>query len=216
MNNHFESFFYSSVLFVSFSDESKPCLTNAQVGAACVAKYLADDGWYRGKIVEVDGSEIVVLFVDYGNQQRSPLHLAKIIDEEFVALPAQSYHCSLKGVPESRAWTIEEKTRFADVAMGKTLSATTFSLNGKGGKLPVRLRSQSADGSPVVINELFGALSTNVPVPDEPYTALPVESVATNVIVAWFCRVDRFFLSPVDLAPFQVIHLLCPLLVPII
>lgn len=154
--------------------------------------------------MQINGDDIEVLFVDYGNKQRSPISLAKVIDEEFAALPAQGYHCSLKGVADKNEWNAEDVKRFEQVAMERRLIAT-FSPHREDDKFPVCLCAKNADGSSITINDLFRAPPvTKIPIPSEDYEHLPVEATASNVNIAWFCDVERFFLSPVDFSPYQV------------
>lgn len=179
-----------------------------EVGGACVAQYKDDGGWYRGQILNVEGNEADVLFVDYGNKQRTPTRLVKHIQEEFIKLPPQAYHCSLAGVQDfSRSWTSEDKARFEQVCMGKRITAT-FSDRCENAKYSVRLTLEQTGACPVVINDLFAPAREILPVPDvASYPALPTSFDSTDVNVAWFHNVGRFFLSPVDLAPHQVFFL---------
>jgi len=44
---------------------------NAKIGTPCVAQYIEDNSWYRGKILALDSQEAEVLFVN--TKQRLPL-----------------------------------------------------------------------------------------------------------------------------------------------
>ena len=186
------------------SGGSKDPLGCIEVGVACVAQYTDDNGWYRGQILNVGETEVEVLFVDYGNRQRTPTSLLKAIEGEFVKLPPQAYHCSLAGVQDcSRSWTSEDKTRLEEVGMGKPLKATVSHHRGND-KYLVRLVNEGSSPH-VVINDLFAPPREIVPVPDVfSYSPLPTSDL-TNVNVVWFCNVGRFFLSPVDFTSYQVI-----------
>lgn len=37
------------------------------VGEFCVVKFILDDGWYRVKVLDVQGSNVLVFYIDYGN-----------------------------------------------------------------------------------------------------------------------------------------------------
>ncbi|XP_057380222.1 uncharacterized protein LOC130702570 isoform X2 [Daphnia carinata] len=193
----------------AYTDASKESIKSVSVGVACVAQYTDDGGWYRGQVLNVEGSEVEVLFVDYGNKQRTPTSLVKDIHEEFVKLPPQAYHCSLAGVQDStRSWTSEDKARFEQVGMGKRVTAT-FSERCENDKYPVRLllvmEALGQPGAlPVVINDLFAPTRKILPVPDVAnYPALPISFDSTEVNVAWFHNIGKFFLTPVNLAPYQ-------------
>jgi Tudor domain len=55
-------------------DVSKPLVLNAKIGTPCVAQYIEDNSWYRGKILALGSQEAEVLFVDYGNKQMVTNH----------------------------------------------------------------------------------------------------------------------------------------------
>ncbi|CAK1585968.1 unnamed protein product [Parnassius mnemosyne] len=42
-------------------------IENREMGTLCVAKYLADDQWYRAEILDADSDITTVRFIDYGN-----------------------------------------------------------------------------------------------------------------------------------------------------
>ena len=198
--------FYSKMLVL---DESKPSIVDAKPGSACVVQYEEDNRWYRGRILQFNDPPVTiqlatVLFIDYGNTQRSSLKQLKAIDEEFVKLPPQAYHCRLSGIGNSRTWTIEDKNTLEARTVGKCITAT-FAERGSDGKFPVRL----VDGSNMdVINEVFGAPSTTiVPPPSAGYTYLPVSQTPLDVSIAWYYNPGRIFTSPVDVSAYQVMFI---------
>ena len=163
---------------------------------ACVAKYTDDGSWYRGKILHIEGSDVDILFVDYGNKQRTPINLVKAIEEEFVVLPPQAYPCSMIGVDSK--WTSEDKTRFIDVTTSKRLTGT-FASQRNGDKFSVRLVEDCGS----VINDAFKSV---VPSPEgTDFTTLPISNRPIDVNVAWFYNVGRFFLCPTDISAYQVL-----------
>ena len=157
-----------------------PSLESPQVGAPCVAKYLIDGDWYRGKIVGVTKTELEILFVDYGNSQRGPLDSAKVISEEFTKLPPQGYHCELNFDEDKKIsdWTDAEKKRFDDFTIEKEKIYATFEKR-DGSKYSIRL-TDFQDGDWVDINKMFERIP-------------PVK-----VSVACFSSVGKFFLLPED------------------
>uniref|UniRef100_A0A0P6EK20 Tudor domain-containing protein n=1 Tax=Daphnia magna TaxID=35525 RepID=A0A0P6EK20_9CRUS len=192
-------------LFTVYSDETQPFILNATAGSACAVQYEEDNQWYRGKIVELKESsltpQVTVLFVDYGNIQLCSMKQVKYIDESLVQLPPLAYHCKLKGVEGSRAWTVEEENKFKDYSMKKTLTAT-FTACDSEGKYPIRLVDEN-ESVKIVINDLFGATTTSVPPPSVGYTYLPVPDTPIDVNVAWYHNPGRIFTSPVDLSVYQ-------------
>ena len=145
-----------------FLDASKPSVLNPKIGTPCVAQLKTtteDNRWYRGEILALDSQEAEVLFVDYGNKQKSQLSDLKAIEKTFLTLPPQAYHCCLAAIKVQDEWTPEDKTKFEDESMSKHLSAT-FTQRASDGKYRVRLTHSDDDGGHVqVLNELYGALS---------------------------------------------------------
>lgn len=183
-----------------FLDESKPALVDPKEGVACVAKYTGDGAWYRGKILHVEGTtEVEILFVDYGNKEKTPIDLIKAIEEEFVGLPPQAYHCSMSGVFNT-IWTAEETIRFEGASLSKRLTGT-FAKQRLNEQFTVRL-VEECNGTPIVINELF---KSPVPSPeDSEFPTLPLSEEPIDVSVAWYYSPFRFFLSPTDVSSYQV------------
>ena len=163
---------------------------------ACVAKYTDDGSWYRGKILNIKDSYLDILFVDYGNKQRTPINFVKAVEKELVALPPQAYHCSMSEVDSN--WTSEDKIRFFDVTKTKFL-AGTFARKRDGDQYSVRL----VDVSGSVINDAFKSV---VPSPEgTDFTTLPIFKRPIDVNVAFFYSFKRFFLSPTDISAHQVL-----------
>ena len=162
-----------------------------------MVQYEGDNGWYRGKIVQIcDPLEASVIFVDYGNTQSGPIKQIKEIDEEFVKIPPLAYHCKLMGVEASRVWTIEENSKFGSRTMGKLLSAT-FTIKDSEGQYPVRLVEETKEAK-YVINEDFETSSfANIPPPIAGYTSHSVSDKPISVIISCFVDPLRFFLSPI-------------------
>ena len=162
-----------------------PTLVPPKVGAPCMAQFLEDGQWYRGKVTDVHETEVDILFVDFGNTQRGPLDSVKAIAEEFVQLPPLAYHCELH-FDESKKiidWTLAEKKRFDAVTLDKEKMQAIFEKI-DGSKYPVSLMSFEDDDEWVNINDLFIRLPS-----------VPVK-------VASFSNVGKFYLSPKDQSPY--------------
>ena len=150
----------------------------------------------------MNGRDVQVRFVDYGNCQTCSIDTLKVIDEEFMNLPPQAYNCTLNGLDTigMRTWTTEDIERFESYTLDKSIRAKFGTRTH--GKYPVRLIDDSEGGR--VINSCFGGISTNVPVPSKGYDMLPQDG---RVALAWYDDleiVDTFFLSPIDFSPYQV------------
>ena len=93
-----------------------------KVGQACCAKFSDDGGWYRAKIVEINGKNCTVEFVDYGNCETTTVDEIKSITDKFVQAAPFVLKCSLEGiVPVSDKWSEESTKKFEDLAVGKDL-----------------------------------------------------------------------------------------------
>lgn len=64
-------------------------------GMACMAKYSADEAWYRSVIARVLGNTADVLFVDYGNSESTSKDDICNIPPGLFKLEAQAIHCRL-------------------------------------------------------------------------------------------------------------------------
>ncbi|KAK2576789.1 hypothetical protein KPH14_005431 [Odynerus spinipes] len=66
------------------------------IEAPCAALY--DTQWYRAKILNIDGDNIRVLYVDYGNEETVTVESLRIIHNDLVTkLQAQAIKCILNG-----------------------------------------------------------------------------------------------------------------------
>ena len=57
------------------------------VGLPCVVRFEDDSRFYRSQILTIRGQFANVLFVDYGNEQETPLKELKRIHPQFLAFP---------------------------------------------------------------------------------------------------------------------------------
>ncbi|NXX68938.1 TDR15 protein, partial [Spizella passerina] len=79
-----------------YKDHTTPYKTGQ---AACVVKYPKDGKWYRAAVVqEVSTDEVVVVFVDYGYQERVSLKDVQGVLPDFLILESQAFRCGLKNV----------------------------------------------------------------------------------------------------------------------
>ncbi|XP_004839072.1 tudor domain-containing protein 1 [Heterocephalus glaber] len=71
-----------------------------RIGDACCAKYTGDDFWYRAVVLETSGSDVKVLYADYGNIETLPLSRVQPITASHLELPFQIIKCSFEGLVE--------------------------------------------------------------------------------------------------------------------
>ena len=72
-------------------------LSSIRNGALCAALY-SDERWYRSQVVEVNGDDVTVLFVDYGNSEVVTADVLCQLPAMFASLPLQAVPCCLAGV----------------------------------------------------------------------------------------------------------------------
>ena len=68
--------------------------TQLPTGSVCAAQFSFNGCWYRGRVLEVEGQESRVQFLDYGNVEWVPNHLVQPIDPAALVLPFQAIECS--------------------------------------------------------------------------------------------------------------------------
>ena len=72
-----------------------------EVGELCIAKYLEDGRWYRARIDNVTGNDVIAFFIDYGNTEiipRSLVRTEKSVEKSVFTLPAQATECVIAGI----------------------------------------------------------------------------------------------------------------------
>ncbi|XP_052741702.1 maternal protein tudor isoform X2 [Bicyclus anynana] len=92
------------------------------VGAACCAKFPDDANWYRAIVRETRGNKVVVVYVDYGNEQEVNVEDLRTITPDLIKLPAQAMKCALKGF-ENKPVETKTSNQLEMIALEKTLMA---------------------------------------------------------------------------------------------
>ncbi|KAG8187346.1 hypothetical protein JTE90_011708 [Oedothorax gibbosus] len=86
----------------SEEDKASPSLLNPLedpvVSMACVAKYSEDESWYRAIVNEINGENISVSFVDYGNSESTTLENLRPMTPELMKIPPIAVECSWYGI----------------------------------------------------------------------------------------------------------------------
>ena len=57
------------------------------LGDLCAAKFV-DDQWYRAKVERLSGTDVIVLYIDFGNRATIPRTKCGVLPASFSALPA--------------------------------------------------------------------------------------------------------------------------------
>ncbi|KAK7099992.1 fap1 adhesin-like [Littorina saxatilis] len=102
--------------------ESAPAAAhpNPEVGAACGAKFSEDGAWYRGLVKSVAGSMADILFVDFGNGEKSDVKGLKPLPAHLLT-PALAYQCQ---VEETGPLTPEQQETFKTASEDKEYQVT--------------------------------------------------------------------------------------------
>lgn len=61
-------------------------VSSLQAGLPCCALYESDGLWYRSQVVEVLGTNVIVRYIDYGNEESIPSCQLKNIDGEHLTV----------------------------------------------------------------------------------------------------------------------------------
>ncbi|XP_050666481.1 tudor domain-containing 6-like isoform X3 [Leptidea sinapis] len=93
------------------------------VGAVCCARFPDDDNWYRAMVRHTQGEQVVVAYVDYGNEQEVNVSDLRTITPGLIQLPAQALKCALKGF-ENKPVETKTSNQLEMLALEKTLTMT--------------------------------------------------------------------------------------------
>ncbi|XP_035860984.1 tudor domain-containing 6 isoform X4 [Sander lucioperca] len=93
----------SSVSEVGDAADRKPIDAGSlSPGSPCVALFSDDDFWYRAEVVDKDGDELSILFVDYGNKSQVNVTNVREMPPDLMESPQQAFLCALEGFDASR------------------------------------------------------------------------------------------------------------------
>ncbi|XP_066272832.1 uncharacterized protein [Branchiostoma lanceolatum] len=95
---------------------SEETLQDPKQGMPCIAQFSEDKGWYRAKVIKVEGDGVEVIFVDYGNSEKVEKSLVKVIKPQFTELPIQAFQCSLANItPPDSVWDNDTTAKFTQL-----------------------------------------------------------------------------------------------------
>ncbi|XP_028460374.1 tudor domain-containing 6 isoform X2 [Perca flavescens] len=99
-------------------------------GRPCVALFSDDNFWYRAEVIDKDGDELSVLFVDYGNKSQVSVTNVREMPPSLMESPQQAFLCELEGFDASHgSWdsgAVEELSALtADKALQLTVTRVT-------------------------------------------------------------------------------------------
>ena len=125
-------------------------VTSISIGTFCVARY-EDGGWYRAQVMGVQGENIDVFYIDYGDAATLPLSSIRSLKNEFSSLPAQAVKCSLKGYSSN-----QEPENFKDHVIEQEFLAQVTCVTPNG----YEVQLASKDGSALFSRELSEEMKT--------------------------------------------------------
>ena len=135
-------------------------MKNVVPGAPCCAPFSEDGSWYRGKVTKVDGSQVTVVFVDYGNADVVSANSLKTISETLLKVAPFAIECSLAGVKEpATGWTSQDANRLTELT-GDVEVQAVFQTSGQSASVQLQAGDQD-------VNSIFSKIAlptTNKPV----------------------------------------------------
>lgn len=102
-----------------------------KVGELCVAKFNLDNEWYRAKVLSVSGTNVTVLYVDYGNkEQTQSVKLAQIpAGFDQLAPQAHEYALALVNLSSDEDDIEAAVDRFKELVAESANTSDEFSIN---------------------------------------------------------------------------------------
>lgn len=92
----------------------------------CLAKFAADDLWYRAHVERVKGTKYQVYFIDYGNSDEVESDRLAVIEPSLASIPPQARLCGLSHIRVPGAESehgYDAGTLFNSLVFGKKLTA---------------------------------------------------------------------------------------------
>ncbi|XP_068793103.1 tudor domain-containing protein 6 isoform X3 [Struthio camelus] len=100
------------------------CRSLIKTGDICIAKYSEDGKFYRVKVSDMKGDNLVVRYVDYGTEETVSMEMVRQIPSELLRIPNQAFPCCLSGFNSSEgSWLSEAEDKFYDMTVELLLEA---------------------------------------------------------------------------------------------
>lgn len=83
--------YLKNFLFQVYGDNGKkiPSVSFPEVGEIYASCYSADNLWYRAQIVSINGPDITVKYIDYGNTEITSCDMMRDLVPELKEIPQQ-------------------------------------------------------------------------------------------------------------------------------
>ncbi|OWF36372.1 tudor and KH domain-containing protein-like [Mizuhopecten yessoensis] len=86
------------------------------VGDFVAALYEQDNSWYRARVMGIEGSQLDLYFLDYGDSGYSHISNVRLLRDDFLLLPFQAVQCCLAQVKaKGEDWTEDDVNHFEDI-----------------------------------------------------------------------------------------------------
>lgn len=94
-------------------------------GSPCIALFSDDKLWYRAEVIDNNGEELSVLFVDYGNMSQVSKTDVREMPRFLVEIPPQAFLCELEGFDTScGSWVSSAEDTLSTLTSDKLLKLT--------------------------------------------------------------------------------------------
>ncbi|XP_075940851.1 tudor domain-containing 6 [Anarhichas minor] len=119
-------------------------------GSPCIALF-SDAFWYRAEVIDRDGDELSVLFVDYGNKTQVNFTDVREMPPALMETPPQAFLCELEGFDASHgSWDSGAVDELSVLTVDKVLQLTVARVAREAGKIKCLVQME-CEGQ--VINE---------------------------------------------------------------
>ncbi|XP_061742481.1 tudor domain-containing 6-like isoform X1 [Nerophis ophidion] len=104
-------------------------------GTPCVALFAEDQLWCRAEVLNRNGRELSVLFVDYGNTSQVSDSDVREITDDLLTTPPQAFLCKLEGFDMCRgSWCDGAGDELSSITADKLLQMTITKISSDDGK----------------------------------------------------------------------------------
>uniref|UniRef100_A0A3Q3WR78 Tudor domain-containing protein n=1 Tax=Mola mola TaxID=94237 RepID=A0A3Q3WR78_MOLML len=144
----------SGVLEICHAVNQKPVGPGSfSPGSPCIALFSGDGLWYRAEIIEDNGEELFVLFVDYGNTSKVSVTDVREMPTDLMDRPIQAFLCELEGFDASHgSWDSGAADKLLALTLDKVLELTVARVSREDGKIKCFVQMK-CEGQ--VINEVL-------------------------------------------------------------
>lgn len=105
-------------------------------GSPCIALFSDDHLWYRAEVIDKDGDELSLLFVDYGNKSQVNFTDVREMPTDLMETPPQAFFCELEGFNASQGcWDSGAVDELSALTTDKVLQLTVTRVTREEGRI---------------------------------------------------------------------------------